>query len=267
MPETITILKNYTGTGYLFTLYLTSVAYLLFTEKEKHLRALIIYTPLTLLLIFLLPVTHRLYSAALDEETYYRMLWLLPLGITIAYSGAKFLTGLKKDSYRRVGLCALAIVIILAGTYVYSSPNISKAENLYNLPGATVNVSEYILNDAEFDFIYAVFPKEHVHFVRQYSSKIRLAYGRDVLVDRWGFFNPIHDIMENHEIIDIASLLEITRPKLINYIVIHWTRATCDNPENYGLILLDQVDGLLIYRDEIVAIEIRETIGQYFPKS
>ncbi|MCL2050997.1 MAG: hypothetical protein FWG91_04645 [Lachnospiraceae bacterium] len=264
--ECIDILKNYVGDGYLFFVYLAAVIYLLFAEKEKRLRLFFIYAPMTILLVFLFPVTRWLYVKVLDEETYYRFLWLLPLGVTIAYSGCKIWISLKKPVYRYLSLFILVIVIVLSGKYVYENPNITRAENFHNLPGATINVCDFILDDAEFDFIYAVFPKEHVHFVRQYSSEIKLAYGRDILVDRWGFFDPVHDIMENHDIIDIASLLEITRPKLINYLVIHWTRATCDNPENYGLLLLDQVDGLLIYRDEVVANEIRATIGPYYPK-
>ena len=265
--ECFDILTNYIGTGYLSYLYLAATAYLIFTEKEKRLRALIIYIPLTIIFLFLLPFTRWLYiTSGLDQETYYRILWLIPLAITIAYAGCKLYTSITHVIYRYITLFALTFAIILTGTYVYNSPNISRAENLYNLPGATINVCDFILEDAEFDFIHVVFPKEHVHFVRQYTSLMRIAYGRDILVDRWGFADPIYDIMENHDVIDIPSLLEYTRPKLINYIVIHWTRATSDNPENYGLTLLDQVDGLLIYRDEIVALEIRETIGPYYPR-
>ena len=223
---------------------------------------MVIYAPLTILIAFLLPVTRHFYVLiGLDHETYYRILWLIPIGITIAYSGCKLFA-----AHRRIGLLVSITVVILSGTYVYHNQHISKAENLYNIPTATVNVCAYILEDAEFDYIFAVFPKEHVQYVRQYSSHIKLAYGREMLVERWGFDNAIYDVMENHDIIDISALLEITRPLLINYLVIHWTRAISDNPENYGLLLLDQVDGLLIYRDEEVAQYARDVFGPAYPK-
>ena len=265
--ETIIILKNYIGTGYLFFFYLAAIVYLLVTEKDKRFRALLIYAPMALLFIFLLPLTHKFYVlAGLDGETYYRFLWLLPLGVTIAYSGLKLFAGQTKALYHYIGLIAVCFVIILSGSYVYANPHISRAENLYNLPHVTMNVCDFILADAEFDHVIAVFPKEHVSYVRQYTSHIRLAYGRDMLVERWGFSNQIYDIMEKHEIIDIPTLLEYTRPNEVNYIVIHWSRATDANPENYGLILLDQVDGMLIYRDEVVAEQIRGTFGPYYPR-
>ena len=260
--EIIMALKNYIGSGYIFYLYLIAAVYLIFAEKEKRLRVLLIYAPLTILAAFLLPVTRHFYGAiGLDQETYYRILWLVPMGLTIAYSGCKLFA-----AHRRVGLLISITLVILAGTYVYNNPHISKAENLYNIPGATIHVCDYILADAEFDYIHAVFPKEHVQYVRQYSSHIKLAYGREMLVERWGFDNAIYDLTENQDIIDIVALLEVTRPLLINYIVIHWTRAISDNPENYGLLLLDQVDGLLIYRDEEVAQYARDVFGPAYPK-
>ena len=272
--ECVVILKNFIGTGYLFYLYLAALVYLLVTEKEKRFRIMLIYTPLTILFVFLTPFFRWFFVASgLDPETYYRVLWLLPLSTTIAYAGCKlfaFKHGTKERKSvlgRSIGLLVMAFFVILTGTYVYNSPHISKAENLYNIPNATINVCDYILEDAEFAYVYAAFPKEHVNDVRQYTSAIMLAYGREMLVPRWGFQNPIYDLMENPDVIDIPSLLELTREKQINYIVIHWTRTTSDNPENYGLLLLDQIDGLLIYRDEIIATQIRETFGPYYPKS
>lgn len=259
--ECINILMDYTGARYLFLLYLAALTYLFFAEKERRLRALIIYTPLTILLVFLTPLFRSLYIAVnLDPETYYRILWLLPTGITIAYAGQKLFT-----NHRRIGLLTLILAISLAGTLVYKSPNITRAENLYNIPTATINTSRFIINDAEFNFIRAAFPKEHIHFVRQYSTDIGLAYGRPVLVDRWGFESPVYEAMES-EIIDIPALLDATREIEVNYIVIHSSRITSDNPENYGLLLLDQINGLLIYRDEIMAGHIREKYGPYLPK-
>jgi len=265
--ENLEIIKNYIGNGHIFFLYLIAVIYLLITEKEKQLRILIIYVPMSILFFFLLPLTRWLYVAVgLDGETYYRILWLLPMGISIAYAGFKLYAGFNKVYLRIISIVVVCAVIVISGSYVYKNPHISRAENLYNMPQVTINVCDFILADAEFDHIWAVFPKEHVSFVRQYSSLIRLAYGRDVLVDRWIIESPIYDLMEKQDIIDIPALLEFTREKNVNYIVFHWTRSVSDNPENYGLLLLDQIDGMLIYRDEVVAQKIRETYGPYYPR-
>jgi hypothetical protein len=258
--EIIVILKNYIGGHYIFFLYLAALVYLFFTEKEKRLRALLVYAPLLVLLVFLLPPFRWFYIAAdLDGETYYRVLWLLPQGITIAYGGCQLFA-----RHRRLGLAVMVVVIALAGSFVYSSPHITKAENLYNIPTATINVCDYILADAEFDYIHAAFPKEHVTYVRQYDSRIRLAFGREMLVARWGMQNPVYEAMEGNEIIDVAALLEATRAENVNYIVIHFTRPLTDNPENHGLTLLDQVDGLLVYRDEEVADFMRWAHEEYY---
>jgi hypothetical protein len=258
--EIIVVLENYSGGRFIFFLYLAAVVYLLVVEKEKRIRTLLIYAPLTIFVIFLLPFFHWFYVAAdLDGETYYRVLWLMPMGVTIAYGGCTLFA-----RHRRIGLAVMVAVIALAGTFVYSSPHITRAENLYNIPTATINVCDYILADAEFDYINAAFPKEHVSYVRQYDSTIRLAFGREMLVERWGMYNPVYEAMEGSEIIDVPALLAATRAEQINYIVIHFSRPLSDNPENHGLTLLDQVDGLLIYRDEEVAAFIRWAQEEYY---
>ncbi|MCL2252867.1 MAG: hypothetical protein FWC09_00305 [Lachnospiraceae bacterium] len=260
--ECVEILKNYTGARYLFFLYLAAVIYLLFAEKEKRLRALIIYAPLTILFVFLMPLLRWFYIAIdLDQETYYRILWLLPMGITIAYAGCKLFA-----KHRCIGLIVTAVLIALCGTLVYRSPHITRAENLYNIPTVTINVCDFLLADAEFNYINAAFPKEHIHFVRQYTTDISLAYGRAALVERWGFSDhPVYQAMEA-EIIDIPELLLATREREVNYIIIHLTRVTSDDPENYGLVQADLIDGFLIYRDEVTADVIREKYGPYLPK-
>jgi hypothetical protein len=258
--EIINIIKAYSGGRYLFFLYLAALAYLLATEKEKRLRALLVYAPLTILLVFLTPPFRWFYIAAdLDGETYYRVLWLLPMGVTIAYAGCALFA-----RHRRIGLAVLVAVIVLAGTYVYGSPHITKAENRYKIPTATINVCDYILADAEFDYIHAAFPKEHVQYVRQYDSRIRLAFGRDALVERWGVYNEVYEAMEKSDPIDVPALLEAARALHVNYLVIHFSRALSDNPENLGLTLLDQVDGLVIYRDEEVADFVRWAQNEYY---
>jgi hypothetical protein len=258
--EIIAILTAYSGGRYLLLLYLAALVYLLFTEKEKRLRALIVYAPLTVLLVFLAPLFRWFYIAAdLDGETYYRVLWLLPMGVTIAYAGSALFA-----RHRRIGLAVMVAVIGLAGTFVYSSPLVTKAENLYNIPTATINVCDYILADAELDYINAAFPKEHVSYVRQYDSRIRLAFGREMLVERWGMENAVYEAMEGQEIIDVPALLAATRPDKVNYIVIHFSRPLTDNPENHGLTLLAEVDGLLIYRDEEVADFMRWVHEEYY---
>lgn len=261
--ECVVILKLYTGLRYLAVLYLAALIYLLVTEKEKRIRTLIIYVPIALLAVYLCPLFRWLFVwMEHTGETYYRVLWLLPMGVTISYAGCRLFA-----AHKRIGLVVMAAAVIVCGTYVYDSPvhdspYISKAENLYHIPQTVVEVCDYLKENEELAYIQAVFPEELVHFVRQYDTDIGMPYGRSMLVPQWGYYNAVHEAMEKSEVIDMEALLQATRESLCNYIIIHEARELSDDPANYRLELMDNIDGYLIYKD----VDVEQIIiEEYLP--
>ena len=86
--EGLVIFKLYTGLKFLLVLTLVAWVYLLVTEKDRRIRLLLVYAPLIIVVLFLFPLSRKLFVAAgLDGETYYRILWTIPMGI-IAVFGA-----------------------------------------------------------------------------------------------------------------------------------------------------------------------------------
>ena len=155
--ESLVIFKLYTGLKLLFVLTLVSFLYLLVTEKDKTIRQLFVYAPVLILVLFLFPVSRKLFVAmGLDGETYYRVLWTIPMGMITAYGAVRF-TG----RHRRIGLLVSMVLIILCGSYVYKSDYISKAENLYHIPDTVVRICDLIHpSDADPDVqVTAVFPE------------------------------------------------------------------------------------------------------------
>ena len=198
--ESLVIFKLYTGLKLLFVLTLVSFLYLLVTEKDKTIRQLFVYAPVLILVLFLFPVSRKLFVAmGLDGETYYRVLWTIPMGMITAYGAVK-LTG----RHRRIGLLVSMVLIILCGSYVYKSDYISKAENLYHIPDTVVRICDLIHpSDADPDVqVTAVFPEKLVHFVRQYDSDIRMPYGREMIASQWDYYNKVHEAMEEDEVLD-----------------------------------------------------------------
>ena len=51
-----------------------------------------------------------------EAGTYYRILWLLPMTVVIAYAGVKLI-----GRHTRIGLAAMVIVLVLGGEYLYKS--------------------------------------------------------------------------------------------------------------------------------------------------
>lgn len=238
--------KNYIGTGFSFYLYLAALVFLLFTEKKKQTKVVLVIAPLAILVLFTLPPFKMLFDIlGLDSETYYRILWLLPMGITIAYAGVKLF-----EKYIWAGIAVMCALVVFTGSYVYKNPNITKAENGYHIPQMVINVCDVILPEegSGKTRVWAVFPSEFIHYVRQYSDVICMPYGREALVDRWEFEYPLKDLMEA-EVIQTEELAKEVRNSWCEYVILSEHKSFSEPMEDYGFETVDIVNGYTIYRD------------------
>ena len=191
-----------------------------------------------------------------DSGTYYRMLWLLPVTITIAYGACKAIY-----KHRRIGLCIVAAAIVLCGGYTYrndGSATITRAENAYHVPGYVIELCEEMEQVIEGVNVYACVSTELLFYIRQYDSEIHLIYGRDAVEPKWGYYNEFYEAYELAEVVDLEHLLELTRnngAKVCTYFVLEDGRRLSGNPEDYGLEEVARVDKYILYKDT-EAVEI-----------
>ena len=77
--EILVLFKNYIGDGRAAGLFLLSFLYLLFVEKDRTKRIILLYTSALTVALFFFPLFAKSVYQYLDEETYYRILWLGPM--------------------------------------------------------------------------------------------------------------------------------------------------------------------------------------------
>ena len=245
--ESVVIFKNYMGVhenGYLAGIYLFALLYLWLTEKNRSRRAVFVYAPTLLLALFFCPLFRKVFVRVLDDsETYYRLLWLLQMSIVSAY-GMMRLCG----RHRRIGLVVISVAIIACGNYVYDSEHITKAQNAYHLPQEAVDIVDLI--EPEEGRITVLVPADLIYYVRQYSTKIELPYGREMLIARWDYYHAMYEAMEKAEVIETESFVELTRQYPCSYVVLKEDRETTEPLSDYGFALYDQVGDYLIYQDQ-----------------
>lgn len=244
--ESVVIFKNYMGyheNGYLAGIYLFALLYLWLTEKNKQRRAIFVYAPTLILLMFFCPLFRKVFVRIMDDsETYYRLLWLLQMSLVSIY-GIMKLCG----RHRRIGLAVMCAAIAACGNYVYDSQYITKAENVYHLPQDAVDVVDLI--EPEEGRITVLLPADLIYYVRQYSTNIELPYGREMLIARWGYYHAMYEAMEKAEVIETASFVELAREYPCAYIVLKADREIEEPLTKYGFILYGQVGEYLIYKD------------------
>lgn len=244
-------LKLYGGNGAILLLFLASAIYLVITEESVKKKIMLGIIPLLIMAGFLLPITKIVYVAVFEDgsDTYYRLLWLIPIYVVIGYALCKLIFSLKKSMYQRIGIVAAVAVIAVSGSLVYASQHVTVAENLYHIPQTVIDICDVLAPAEDAPRVRAAFPSELVHFVRQYDTDILMPYGREMVVTQWDYYNPVYEVMEKPEIIDSRALLEATRDTKCTYIVLHENRKIDKKLEDIGLTLVANLHGYNIYLD------------------
>lgn len=242
--------RSFMGTGLIVIWYLAATFYLFFTEKRKPFRILFVYVPLILLLLFFFPVTTWVVYHYIDTEIYYRILWLLPVTAVIAFAAVEIYRKLQGKQKVIFGLAA-ACLIMVSGSYVYQDPLFHEAENIYHVPQSVVEICDAI--EVEGREVMAVFPKELLIYVRQYSPVVCMPYGREITVERWnyGTENALYDAMEA-EVIDAEQLAALAREKLCVYIILPKEKEMVGELMDYDFEAFGQAEGYMIYKDSTV---------------
>lgn len=254
MSSVIKTFQNYIGTGSIITWFLLALIYLWCSEKRKSKRILLIYAPLVLLLLYFNPLFARLFFILAGEEIYFRNFWLLPIIIVLSYTAVQIFSRLKGK--KAVCFAVIAVLLIaLSGKLVYSNPLYSRAENPYHVPDAVVHICDSI--EVPGREVMAVFPRELLLYVRQYSPMVCMPYGRDAIMQEWAQDNALYIAMEA-TVIELDVLVPLTRAAGCHYIVLGRDRVVSENPGDYGLIQFIETDGYVVYRDPAVELIIPE---------
>lgn len=246
--------KLYGGNGALWLFFFASCIYIIATEKSIKKKIMIGILPLVLVVLFLVPITKIVYVKVISDgvDTYYRLLWAVPMYVVIGFAACKVLFSFKKSMYQRIGLVVILALIAVTGTFVYTGQYMSRAENLYHIPQSVVDICDKIAPKEGEPRVRAVFPDELVHFVRQYDTNILMPYGREMVVTQWDYYNQVYDVMVKPEVIDAKALLEATRETQCSYIILNVNRKIDTDLTELGLELVDTVDGYYIYADPVV---------------
>ena len=270
LTSIIGVLEQYRGGGFLLVLYAAAFVYLFVKEKDATARALFVYMPLMIFILFLMPPVHFLYSKV-EPDAYYRLLWMLPMAATVALAAARIARKTKL-----VGLAAVIALIILGGRFTYSNVNVLPAENRLHISQAAIDISDFILNDFDAlqaengisrsaipDFpasilsgdegfwdsrVKAAFPGELVQFTRQYTSRINMPFGREMMVPQWPYHNDVFSEMELAETVDAAALAEVLKEAGCGYLVLNAAKPVKGDLAEYGYEAVVLLDGYNIFR-------------------
>lgn len=246
IQTTIDIYKNYIGNSMMAVLLMAAVLYLWVTEEKKEIKILFVYLTAAVGALFFFPVfAYIAMHVFLDKQVYYRIIWLLPMGMIVSYTFVKVVTQIERKRRRIVVSVFALLFLIQTGSLIYLNPMVTPRENLYHLPAEDIAVADVLHVDGR--NVKAVVPAELLQFIRQYDPSIELAYGREALVDGWSS-NPLFECMEANPVRSYA-ITDYSRQQGVEYIVLRTgTPIVGGNPiQKYQFTYLTTVENYDIY--------------------
>ena len=246
------------GTGRIWIIFwlllLISSIYLIVKESDVKKKIIFGLMPFVVVAGFLFPITKKLYVKVARLEsanTYYRILWIIPMYVTIAYAFTKCIANIKSSVIKRIVVGIAAVVIAITGSCVYANEHVYMAENIYHLPQNVIDICDRIKPTEDEGTVRAAFPPELVYFVRQYDPNILMTYGRDY-VDQ-NYYNGVLQVMKEEGEIETQELLYYTRMDLDRYIILPTNKKLDEDITIFDVKLVDTTDGYNIYEDILIS--------------
>lgn len=217
------LIKEYSGNCTFLLMFIVALVVIMIIEKDKLKKSIIAGVSIVTFLLFMFPLMSYVFIGRLGEgDTYYRLLWLCPMGIVSAYAILLVLSKMKTLAIKLICFVGVIVCILIGGVYMYESPTFYKAENAYQLPQCVIDMCDdmIIVEGREYE---AVFPDEILQYPRLYNPYIVMPYGFETLQFGTGYFSDIHDEMVKDDI-DVERLTSLCEAKSIHYIVLNQNR-------------------------------------------
>lgn len=195
------------------------------TKREKDGSSLLSGYSLVFWGIFFFPVTAKIIiDYCIGDSVYWRMFWILPFPVVIAYAFALSLKQVQVAWKRYVLVLCMAAVILVTGTPVYTPEQFRASENRYRIPQVAVEVCQIVNEDARENNLKVrkvIAVNDLLPYIRQYDGSILMPYGRNG--PKEGKFQNknckrIYNAINSPEV-DFKKLLKFAEKENCNYLV------------------------------------------------
>ena len=251
------------------TLYLFSQR-----DKSKYNYFFVIYTTITFGIVFF-PITTILLRRFVDDISYPRVFWVIPLVMIIAYVLVQWQSKIESNKYRLIFLVIVTAILWLnaGGNTALTRATTTSYGNLYKMPYEVLEIARKISNDAfenEIDRINALFPTDMIPYIRQYDANIHMPFGGSrsrMQIRLWStvanpaenlerleeLFEMFDDIDYNWSIQRWFDAINIMKKEEINYFVV-WKYEDGISAIGNGFSNVAEVGEFYIFRTDTFEI-------------
>ncbi len=247
--EMFDFFRGYYNNGLIIFLYMASLLIIMLLGKEK-LRKQIGWPTLVIMFLVYNPFFYRYIWQKCFHYGYWRVFWLFPVVLVVSVAVLIVVDRIKQP--KRQGIFLLIILILICGNSknVFSKQLFyTNTQNIYKLPQEAIDVSDALLQlDTEPKVVMC---SQLYSYVRQYSTDIKMMYGRNIegYIDGWNQKTAeMASNLQELEKADWGRVGELMKQEQYKYIVIPQNENCSEEyMKQFSFVLLKQVDGYDIF--------------------
>lgn len=180
-------LKNYWGTCLFLAFFVAGILWTAIAHKKQEPRIFLFYTIFLLLTAYNPLVVKFLIPKLKFENEYYRLFWILPVAVGVAYYAVRLIFLSKKKNVNVAVALLAAGILILSGSPLNSvMQELQMPENVYKVPDDLIFACNAIHQDSESENPRVVFDMNLNTLARQYDASLYLVLNRDAVIYRAG---------------------------------------------------------------------------------
>ena len=235
--------SGYFGGKRMFVLFVLCMILLAVYHRKSILnRKVLLYVLILLAVIFCPFSAYVIMYDMIGVEVYWRMFWLLPVSLVVAYVSAVFI-----DKYFWTAAVLIA-VMVFCGNNLYLQNRIVLPQNFYKVDSEVVEMVSLINDEAASREKKVCFPSDMYCYVRQVDASIKMPYGRNVekKSEMSDVQRRLYKVMEA-ENIDYERLRKLLRKNDCDYVVMG-NEIFPANMEQAGFALVGETEGHRLYK-------------------
>lgn len=248
-PVALQEFKNYWADGWHALLLALALIYILICVKDKKVKKTFWWYSGLFATIFVCPLTVKAITWFIGELVYWRMFWVLPTSVIMAFAFTHLYERISAKWLRAIAVSAMVLAVTFGGAWVYTNIEFTVAPNWHKVSVAVPGICEAIQNDAQAQSLKprAVVVDSLLSEIRQYDAGIKMLYGRNA--QRGQISKRIKRVYEQmqKEIPSYKRLKKLLRRYDCNYIVWTGSEESFAGFEEKGFRLVGQVEQYKIY--------------------
>lgn len=219
------IIKDFIRSGYLYIALYAISSIVVMIKGNKKAKLLIVFIPIIAFITILNPLISKyIQKYVTSSATYWRLLWLIPMEVGIAYAIYLICENIKNDKMKYIVLALGTIIVACCGSYMYQEKNLFyKHENAEKIDKNIVQQTKFILENAT-DKIIVVSPEEPKHGsnMRQLSSQIILFYSRPMYLNKMeNYVERDHIYYDMYRNKNIEAFYELIDKWKVDFIILN----------------------------------------------